>query len=306
VSEGVAARTGDVAAAGVSAEGSGFVYRFDAMASPCEVRIDTDQSAVALAAGRAAEAEARRIETKFSRYRADSVVGRINGARGRPVEVDGETAHLLDFADQCFVLSQGRFDVTSGVLRRIWRFDGSDRLPSRDQILGVLPLIGWRRATWNAPHLTLPEGMEIDFGGIGKEYAVDRALAAVQRLTDAPALVNFGGDLRASSAHADGSPWLVAIESVEHEGCAAGVIELRQGALATSGDARRFLARNGIRYSHILDPRTGRPVRNAPRSVTVAAPTCIHAGMVATLAMLQGAKAEAFLKREGAKAWCIR
>ena len=87
----------------------------------------------------------------------------------------------------------------------------------------------------------------------------------------------------------------------------AGMLELANGALATSGDARRFLMKDGVRYGHILgDPRTGWPIKNTPRSVTVAAPSCVEAGMIATLAMLQGKRAEAFLKREGARAWCIR
>ncbi len=148
--------------------------------------------------------------------------------------------------------------------------------------------------------------MEIDLGGIGKEYAVDCAMRLVQEAWPAPALVNFGGDLRASGPRADGTAWTVAIESVEEEGRTAGVLELSGGALATSGDARRFLLKDGVRYSHILNPRTGRPVIGAPRSVTVAAPTCVEAGMIATLAMLQGRRAEAFLKREGVRAWCIR
>ncbi len=78
------------------------------------------------------------------------------------------------------------------------------------------------------------------------------------------------------------------------------------GAITTSGDVRRFVQRDGVRYSHILDPRTGWPVRNAPRAVTVAAATCTEAGILSTLAMLHGAKAERFLRKEGVKAWVSR
>lgn len=282
------------------------MFSFRAMASPCEVRIDGDDPALALAAGQAAEAEALRIERKFSRYRPDSVVGRINASEGREVEVDDETAELLDFASRCFDLSGGLFDITSGVLRRIWRFDGSDRLPAAADIRVVRSLIGWQKATWARPALRLPAGMEIDLGGLGKEYAVDRALVLAQQVTSLPTLLNFGGDLRVSGPRADGGPWNVAIESVDQDGAAAGILQLAAGALATSGDARRFLLKDGVRYSHILNPRTGRPVIGAPRSVTVAAPTCIEAGMIATLAMLRGRRAEAFLKGEQVKAWCIR
>ncbi len=276
------------------------------MASPCEVRLDGADEAMGLAVGRAAEAEALRIERKFSRYLCDSVIGRINSSGGEPVEVDEETAQLLDFSAECFVLSGGLFDITSGVLRRIWRFDGSDRLPSAAQVREARAAIGWDRISWKAPMIRLPAGMEIDLGGVGKEYAVDRAMLLVRQSASAPVLVNFGGDLRASGPRADGSPWLAAIESVEEQGRPAGILELRGGALATSGDSQRYLLRNGVRYGHILDPRTGRPVAGAPRSVTVAAPTCLQAGLLATLAMLHGRRAEAFLKDEGVRAWCIR
>ena len=277
------------------------------MASCCELHLDDPDARLVASVGAAVEQEAARIERKFSRYRNDSVVGRINAAAGRgAVEVDVETALLLDFADHCFDLSDGLFDITSGVLRRIWRFDGSDRVPSDVDIEAVRQHIGWRKVRWKRPMLELPAGMEIDLGGLGKEYAVDCAINIVTGLTRAPALVNFGGDLRATGLHRDGSPWMVAIESVDSEGKAEGVLQLPSGGLATSGDARRFLLKDGVRYGHILDPRTGRPVMGAPRSVTVAAATCTEAGLLATLAMLQGENAEAFLKQESVRAWCIR
>lgn len=150
-------------------------------------------------------------------------------------------------------------------------------------------------------------GMEIDFGGIGKEYAVDRVAQQLREASGKSALVNFGGDLAVTRTPADRPGWRVGIESVSEHGPAADkVIELRAGALATSGDARRFLLRDGNRYSHILDPRSGWPVKDAPRSVTVAADTCTQAGMLSTLAMLEGENAEAFLRAEEVRHWCRR
>jgi thiamine biosynthesis lipoprotein len=296
---------GETPASTLERSGADFRYGFHAMATPCEVRIETQNAGLAEAAGRAAEAEARRVEQKFSRYREDSVVSRINASRGRAIELDAETAHLIDFAAQCFEMSDGLFDVTSGVLRKIWRFDGSDNLPTPEQIKAIRPFVGWQKVTWEKPMLTLPVGMEIDLGGLGKEYAVDRALAAVRAATHEPALVNFGGDLVASGPRKGGERWKVAIESVDHAGQMAAMLELAEGALATSGDARRYLLKDGVRYGHILDPRRCMPVAGAPRSVTVAAKTCVEAGMFATLSMLQGAHAEEFLKQEGVRAWCI-
>jgi thiamine biosynthesis lipoprotein len=295
-----------LAAANLSRAGRDYLGAFLAMATPCEVRVETDDAVLARRVADAVEAEARRIEGKFSRYRDDSVVGRINAAGGRETAVDAETSHLLDFAAQCFELSDGLFDITSGVLRRAWRFDGSDKVPEASDIEPLCKLVGWKKTSWRPPYFTLPVGMEIDLGGLAKEYAVDRALAAARAITALPVLINFGGDLAVSGPRVDGTRWNVAIASVESDDTMAGMLELATGALATSGDARRFLLKNGVRYGHILNPRTGWPVKDTPRSVTVAAPSCVEAGMIATLAMLQGKRAETFLKREGARAWCIR
>lgn len=293
-------------AASLTRSGQDYLFSFRAMATPCETRLESDDENLALAVGQAVETEARRIEQKFSRYLSDSIIGQINTSGGHPVTVDAETAHLLDFATHCFVISDGMFDITSGVLRRIWKFDGSDRVPARDQIIAMRQMIGWQKVSWKSPVIALPAGMEIDFGGLAKEYAVDRALDAARALTARPVLVNFGGDLCVSGPRSSGARWKVAIESLESETRAAGLLELAGGAIATSGDARRFLLKDGVRYGHILNPRTGKPVVNAPRSVTVAAATCVAAGMTATIAVLQGRRAEAFLKREGMRAWCIR
>lgn len=148
--------------------------------------------------------------------------------------------------------------------------------------------------------------MELDFGGIGKEYAVDRAMALAQRAGPVPLLVNFGGDLCVSGPRANGDAWRVAIEDVDSSGHSAGMIELKAGALATSGDAHRHVMSGGVRYGHVLDPRTGWPIDGAPRAVTVHARSCSEAGLIAKLALLQGAKAERFLEAEGVRAWCIR
>jgi len=289
----------------LSPRGSGWVGLFSAMASPCEVHVAESERALAERIAMLVAAEAARIEAKLSRYRRGNVIDTINTAGGRTIVVDEETERLLDYAAHLFELSDGKFDVTSGVLRRAWRFDGSDRVPRRSAVEALLPIVGWRRVRWRAPELTLLPGMEIDLGGIGKEYAVDRAAALVRPLS-ARCLLNFGGDLFALGPQAEGRPWRVGVESLHDGAVAAKQIDLQTGALATSGDARRFLLKNGKRYSHILDPTTGWPVEDAPRSITVAAPTCTQAGMLATLALLRGRDAEAFLATQGVQYWALR
>jgi FAD:protein FMN transferase len=278
---------------------------FRAMASPCEVLLDTDDPVLALQLGRVAAAEAWRIEAKYSRYLPDSVVSAINRSQGQPITVDAETAALLDYAAECHRLSAGKFDITSGILRRCWKFDGSDRVPDPQAVSSLLPFIGLQKVTWQRPQISLPPGMEIDFGGFGKEYAVDRALALVNASHPVAALVNFGGDLAADRPNRAGH-WQVAVERPDTEREPRLLLELAQGALATSGDSHRFLLRAGVRYSHILDVQDGWPVRGVPRSVSVVASSCVAAGMLATLAMLNGASAESFLDSQGVRYWCLR
>ena len=286
-------------------EGGIVAVRFVAMASPCELLLETADTHTAHEMGRVAAQEAWRIESKYSRYRPESIVSVINRSQGHAVVVDGETAALLDYAAQCHLLSDGRFDITSGVLRRCWRFDGSDRLPEPAAVAALLPLIGFEKVQWRASRITVPAGMEIDFGGIGKEYAVDRVLCLIAARFAGAALVNFGGDLATNRAPGTG-PWQVGVERPGTEREARLLLELSRGGLATSGDTHRFLLRDGVRYGHILDVRTGWPVPQVPRSVTVAATSCVEAGMCATFAMLQGIGAEAFLDEQGFRYWCLR
>jgi FAD:protein FMN transferase len=284
-----------------------WIGRFQAMGGPCEVLTEIADEVTAHKVVEAVAACAWRIEQKFSRYRSDNVVARINAAAGASVEVDDETANLLDFAALMFRLSDGLFDITSGVLRRAWTFDGSERTPTCAQIDALLPLVGWSKVRWENPLLTLLPGMQIDFGGIGKEYAVDRATALAKLATDAAVLVNFGGDLAVTRARDGNRPWRVGIEGIDAGARgASGLVDLAAGALATSGDTHRYVTSKGRRLPHILDPRSGQPVSGAPRTVTVAAPTCTNAGMLCTLAMLRGPDAEAFLAAEGVRYWVQR
>lgn len=278
---------------------------FTAMGSPCSLLLETADQATAKALARAVADEAWRIEDKYSRYLPGNIIQRINRSNGQPVEVDDETANLLDFAATLTEMSDGRFDISSGVLREAWTFDGSDNVPDTATVNSVLERVGWHKIKWSRPNLTLRHGMQIDLGGIGKEYAVDKAAALLRETTDVACLVNFGGDLLATDVSTDTAGWQVGIEAPGSDGLVVTkIIRLMNGALATSGDARRFLLKDGIRYGHILNPVTGWPVTDAPRSITVAADTCTQAGMLATLAMLQGAGAESFLSQQELQYWC--
>jgi thiamine biosynthesis lipoprotein len=299
---------------GIERAASYWICRFRAMASPCEILVDTGEESLARRLGALARDEALRVERKFSRYRDDNIVHRINSADGAAVKVDEETAALLDYADACWRLSGGLFDITSGVLRRAWRFDGGEGVPGSASVAVLLPQVGWERVRWQKPVLSLPAGMEIDFGGLGKEYAVDRCAGLLAAATASSVVVNFGGDLACTGPRRDGHGWVIGVDDPHgiHVGSAGArearlAFELSRGGIATSGDTRRFVLRDGRRYGHILDPRTGWPVTDAPRSVTVAGNTCTEAGILATLAMLHGAGAERFLESQGGvRYWCLR
>lgn len=278
---------------------------FRAMASPCEILMaacaEVDAKKLALLAFN----EVKRIEQKFSRYRDDNIVFKINNSHGERIEIDDEVHRLLMFSDQCYQASEGLFDITSGVLRRVWTFDCSDKLPNVADIDKHLPLVGWNRVEWDGQSICLKADMELDFGGVGKEYAVDRVLLLLTEAKSLPYLVNLGGDIATNGALFPDHEWRVGIEVISNNGVNK-VLHLKEGAIATSGDSRRYLLSEGTRYSHILNPQTGWPIENAPHSITVMASSCVQAGMLSSLALLQGEKAEGFLDEMDVTYWSQR
>lgn len=285
---------------------------FQAMASDCQIILEGCKKEEARHLLKLAAIETWRIEYKYSRYQAGNLMAKINQAYTAPLQVDDETCALLNYANVCYQLSEGLFDISAGVLRKIWRFDGSDKIPSEEAIQNILPYIGWHKVAWQQPFIQLKAGMELDLGGLGKEYAVDQVLkllmSEASKLCSKPVaiLVNFGGDLACSGLRINQQAWSVAVESYQFEKRSVLNVKLHQGAIATSGDARRFLLKDGVRYSHILNPLNGQAITDAPHSVSVAASTCMQAGILSTLAMLHGHQAEAFLQAQEADYWVQR
>ncbi len=279
---------------------------FRAMAGPCELLVDTDDESLAQRLLTLAAAEAHRIEYKFSRYRSDNLIHRINTSNGAALTLDDETADLVDYAARCYELSNGCFDITSGVLRAVWCFDGSDNIPTPAAVQAVMTQVGWHKVSWRRPVLQLAPGMQIDLGGLGKEYAVDRVARQLRLETKAEFLVNFGGDLFISGKRRSGAAWVIGLDDPDASGArAVGELRVQHGGIATSGDARRYLLKDGVRYSHILDPRSGWPVSDVPRAVTVVAASCLEAGVLATFALLHGRAARTFLEAQGVPFWIV-
>lgn len=263
---------------------------FQAMGGPCDLAVfDAPDSLLD-----ELEAEVVRLEQRYSRYRPDSLVSAINnqGAGTEPV-VDEECAGLLNYADQCYRLSEGLFDITAGVLRRAWDFK-RQKIPDPGHLAAVCKSIGWDRVEWNGEQLRLEPGMELDFGGIVKEFAADRL---VTMMTEAGycGMTNLAGDIAVTGPQPGGQPWVLGVRDPQGGDQAMARVALSRGGLASSGDYERGFSQGGVRYSHILDPRTGWPVPEAPRSVTIIADHCIMAGSLATIAMLKGKEAESWL-----------
>jgi FAD:protein FMN transferase len=277
-----------------------FRFPFSAMGSRCEIRLYSPDERRASVCARNAIEDVQRLDAKYSTYRPDSFVTQVNqaAAAGTAIDVDPETATLLDYAAMCFEQSEGLFDITSGVLREAWDFE-RPTLPDPQLLHALLGRVGWSKLRWHRPTLAFGvAGMALDFGGIVKEYAADRSAVICAETGLRHGLVDLGGDIRIIGPHPDGAPWTVGIQHPRHPHEIMSSIDLARGAIATSGDYERFVEIGGERYGHILSPRTGMPVRSLS-GVSVVADECVVAGSATTIAMLMEGLGPAWLAELG-------
>jgi thiamine biosynthesis lipoprotein len=225
--------------------------------------------------------EARRLEELLSNYRPESEWSRMNrAAADNPVRVSKELFDLLAACQRYSENSDGAFDITVGPLMKIWGFyKGSGRFPHRAEIRGAMGRIGYKKVELNAQAQTvrfLRPGMELDPGGIGKGYAVDRMAEILTEAGVEAALITAGS----SSIYAIGAPpgdargWHVAIRHPKDPSKTVADVYLRNESMATSGNYEKFFLARGRLYSHIMDPRTGYPAQGM-LSVSVLAPRAI-------------------------------
>ncbi len=225
--------------------------------------------------------EMRRIEAVLSNYREDSEWSRINReAAERPVAVSGEVFRLLQACRAYSRASGGAFDITVGPLLKLWGFyRGSGRVPHRAEIRTALARVGYEKVILDPAQRTVRfavAGVELDPGGIGKGYAVDRMVEILEDAGIRSALVSSGG----SSIYALGAPpgeagWRVEIRHPKSPRRTVDTVLLSNQSLSTSGSYEKFFYAGGKLYSHIFDPRTGYPVANGVLSVSVVAPRTI-------------------------------
>ncbi|WP_096526748.1 FAD:protein FMN transferase [Candidatus Nitrosoglobus terrae] len=270
---------------------------FKAMGTPCDIQVyaktqDKAEQVIGLII-----ADLQRLEARYSRYRSDSFLSAINrvAMTGGHITVDKETTELLNYAATCYAQSDGLFDITSGILRQAWDFK-SGKLPNEEQVQALLGKIGWEKLHWKPPVLEFPfPGIEIDFGGIVKEYAADRAVSLGLQAGICHGLVNLGGDIKIVGPRPDGDLWRIGIRHPDHKGVAIEMLQLYEGAIASSGDYERCIVLEDIRYGHVLNPKTGWPVRHLA-SVTVVSDWCVVAGSASTIAMLKETEGQVWLQ----------
>ncbi|MDG1065295.1 MAG: FAD:protein FMN transferase [Luminiphilus sp.] len=273
-------------------------HTFKVMGGPARLVIEhaPDHAASARVACQAVEALLRDLEARYSRYREDSLISQINrlAGTGKLTTVDEETLALLEFCERLWEQSQGLFDPTAGILRQVWDFSRGQQ-GDVSELPNLLGKVSWTKVVQSEEGIALSDaGMELDFGGIVKEYGADKAAQSLRDSGFNHALIELAGDIVAVGNKCSGAPWQVGISDPDAPSETLVTIELSNCALATSGDYQRFIEINGRRYSHFLNPHTGWPVEGAA-SVSVISDSCLTAGAVATVACLNAS--------EGATAW---
>jgi thiamine biosynthesis lipoprotein len=258
-----------------------------AMGSTLRIAVWTTDEAGAAQSIDDAFAEFDRLEGLLSIWRAESDVQRLNAAAGRgPVAVAPETREVLSAAAEASRLTGGKFDITFGALADVWKFDHDqdNQIPDPAAIAARLPLVDYTAVRVDdaegTAEITRP-GVRVHLGGLGKGYAVDRAVARLRAAGFRDFLIQAGGDLYAAGRRGD-RPWRVALYDPRGtEGASFARLDLEDETFSTSGDYERYFVKDGVRYHHLLDPDTGQPARLC-RSVTILARSALTADWAST------------------------
>jgi thiamine biosynthesis lipoprotein len=251
-----------------------------------EISVESDSRVRADEAIEVGFAAIERVDRLLSSHRADSELNLVNAQAGiSPVYVSLWTFQCIENALKISESTRGAFDITCRPILDLWGFVQKDyHWPTPKQIADRKTLTGWRRviqfklSTSSRPvspsdhryFVGLPRnGMSLDVGGIGKGFAVDRAVEMIQKSGVRSCLVRAGGDLRAWGTHS----WKIGVANPSDPATSVRRLSLSHGAISTAGDYENYFEKDGVRYSHIIDPRTGHPTRHR-HSVSVRAPTC--------------------------------
>jgi thiamine biosynthesis lipoprotein len=239
-------------------------------------------------------AEVKRIEDLLTEFASPSQTSQLNSKAGRsPVTVDQEVFDLIVRCKRISSLTQGAFDITAGVLKRLYNFKGADsQYPDDEKIRQTLQCVGAEKITTTTPNeVTLAkEGMRISFAAVGKGYAADKVKAMMIARGIDSGVINASGDLTAWGRRQDGTCWKVGIADPNDKSKIIMWIPIDNASVATSGDYEQYFERNGIRYSHTIDPKTGRPTTGI-KSVTIVSPSAELSDALATAVFVMGVDA---------------
>jgi FAD:protein FMN transferase len=221
--------------------------------------------------------EVTRIEKLISEWDSTTEISMVNKYAGiKPVKVHKEVFDLIVRSNKISALTEGAFDISWAGMNQIWKFDGSmKRLPTKEEVAAAASTIGYKNIILNAKDTTVflkLKGMRIGFGGIGKGYSADKGAALLQSLGVKAGIMNGSGDITAWGKQPDGKPWMIGITNPFNKDKIFSWFPFEGGSIGTSGNYENFVEFNGVRYTHIIDPRTGWPVHGVA-SVTLFGPT---------------------------------
>ena len=220
--------------------------------------------------------EVTRIEHLISEWDSTTQISHVNYYAGiHPVKVDKEVFDLIVRSIKISELTEGAFDITWAGMNQIWKFDGSmKRLPTKEEVAEAVKTVGYKNIVLDEKNMTVYlkiKGMRLGFGGIGKGYSADKGSALLKSMGVKGGIMNGSGDITAWGTQPDGKPWMIGITNPFNKDKVFSWFPYNGKSIGTSGNYENYVEFNGVRYTHIIDPRTGWPVHGIS-SVTLFAP----------------------------------
>lgn len=248
-----------------------------------------------------AENKVRKLEVLWSVTNTDSEVYQANHSGGKSVIVSDETVKLVSFTLEMSKETNGALEPTLYPVLTAWGFTtDTKQVPAQEQIDTLLPLVDYSQISLDDNLLTVPQGMKLDFGAVGKGYAADFVTEALQNHNVKSAILSFGGNIQAIGSRPDGTDWHIGIRAPWEDGN-LGVLEISNAAVVTSGGHENFFKdENGTVYWHILDPVTGYPAHSGLQAVTIVSPQGRLSDALSTALFVMGTeKAEEYWREHG-------
>ncbi|MCL2485969.1 MAG: FAD:protein FMN transferase [Oscillospiraceae bacterium] len=237
----------------------------------------------------------RRYDGLLSKTAEGSDVWRVNHAGGQPIEVSDELREIIEISEKYYELSGGLFDITCGAETALWDFTAEDpALPTQEQLDEAVSRTGFGNLHTEGNLVWIDNGGQLDFGAVAKGYIADKTAGLLRRRGVTGAVIDLGGDILTVGRKNNGEPWVIAISDPGGDGYAR-LVEVGEKAVVTSGLYERFFEIDGVRYHHILDPRTGMPADTDLMSVTIISDSAAEGDALATVCVLLGSERAAAL-----------